>query len=90
MNHNEIQETNQGESVAEYELALTNFEVTLMFRNMIREWFSENVTNYNGFIRALLRGNVKEMNIYINRIAIATFSYFDTGKNPSESEPERF
>ena len=88
--HNEIQETNQGESVAEYELALTNFEVTLMFRNMIREWFSENVTNYNGFIRALLRGNVKEMNIYINRIAIATFSYFDTGKNPSESEPERF
>ncbi len=31
------------------------------------------------------------MNTYINRVASATFSYFDTGKNPSgEAEPERF
>ena len=30
------------------------------------------------------------MNIYMNRVAMATFSYFDTGKNPSAEEPERF
>ncbi len=30
------------------------------------------------------------MNIYMNKIAMATFSYFDTGKNPSKEEPERF
>ena len=31
------------------------------------------------------------MNLYMNRVALSTFSYFDTGKNPSEaSEPERF
>ena len=30
------------------------------------------------------------MNAYMNRVAINTFSYFDTGKRPSGDEPERF
>ena len=30
------------------------------------------------------------MNAYMNKVALGTFSYFDTGKKPSESEPERF
>ena len=30
------------------------------------------------------------MNVYMNRVALNTFSFFDTGKNPSEEEPERF
>lgn len=31
------------------------------------------------------------MNVYMNRVAFTTFSYFDTGKHPSETtEPERF
>ena len=31
------------------------------------------------------------MNLYMNRVALTTFSYFDTGKHPSEAaEPERF
>ena len=30
------------------------------------------------------------MNVFINKVALATFSYFDTGKNPSGQEPERF
>lgn len=31
------------------------------------------------------------MNLYMNRVAMATFSYFDAGKEPSEeAEPERF
>lgn len=29
-------------------------------------------------------------NVYMNRVALNIFSYFDTGKNPSFSEPERF
>lgn len=36
-------------------------------------------------------GDVKAMNTYMNRVALSTISYFDTGKNPSEgSGPERF
>lgn len=74
-----------------YELALTNREVQIMFRKMVRKWFSGSGTVYNGFIRALLQDDIKSMNAYMNRVALATFSYFDSGKNPSmETQPERF
>lgn len=74
-----------------YELALTNKEVQIMFQKMIRKWFTRSGTVYNGFIRALLQDDVKSMNAYMNRVALATFSYFDSGRNPSvETQPERF
>lgn len=74
-----------------YELALTNKEVQIMFRKMIKKWFSGSGMVYNGFIRALLQDDIKSMNAYMNRVALATFSYFDSGQKPSvESEPERF
>ena len=47
-------------------------------------------SSYNEFIKALLKNDLKAMNAYMNRVALATFSYFDTGKRPSGSEPERF
>lgn len=41
--------------------------------------------------KALLSDDVKAMNIYMNRVAFAAFSFFDTGKRPSRhTEPERF
>ena len=73
-----------------YELTLTNLEVRVMFQNMIRLWFGEATADYNDFVKALLLGNVKAMNNYMNRVALKTFSYFDTGKEPSGAEPERF
>ncbi|MCI9143190.1 MAG: AAA family ATPase [Lachnospiraceae bacterium] len=74
-----------------YELALTNKEVQVMFQKMIRKWFSNTGTVYNGFIKALLQDDVKSMNAYMNRVALATISFFDSGKNPSmETQPERF
>ena len=75
----------------EYELKLTNTEVNLMFRNMVRDWFAEAEAEYNDFVKALLLGNVKAMNHYMNVVTIETFSYFDTGKRRSKkAEPERF
>ena len=72
-------------------LTLTNVEVRMMFENMIRGWFSEQDENYNDFIKALLSDDLKAMNHYMNKVALATFSTFDTGKKPSEAaEPERF
>lgn len=72
-----------------YELALTNKEVRIMFRNLIRDWFSED-DYYNDFIKALLLDDVEAMNTYMNKVTVSTFSYFDTGKKESEEEPERF
>ena len=75
----------------EYELAITNKEVRIMFKTMIDGWFSRFTPAYNDFIKALLSDDVKAMNIYMNRVAFATFSFFDTGKHPSRhTEPERF
>ena len=73
-----------------YELALTNLEVEIMFRNMINDWFGNSTSDYNDFIKSLLVGDVKAMNVYMNRVALNTFSYFDVGRNPSHTEPERF
>ncbi len=73
-----------------YELALTNKEVRIMFESMVRDWFAKSADEYNDFLKALLADDVKAMNHYMNRVALSTFSYFDTGKNPSGEEPERF
>ena len=73
-----------------YELALTNYEVECMFEGMIRGWFTEVEEDYNEFIKAMLQNDLKAMNAYMNRVALSTFSYFDTGKRPSYDQPERF
>jgi hypothetical protein len=83
-------ETEFGDWKEEYELELTNFEVKTMFRGMVRRWFGCVSSEYNDFIKALLVDDIRAMNGYMNRVALATFSYFDTGKNPSSEEPERF
>ena len=75
---------------AEYELTLTNYEVKRMFYNMVRGWFRDSRADYNDFVKALLLGDKKAMNAYMNRVALNTFSYFDTGNRPSGEEPERF
>lgn len=74
-----------------YELQITNFEVRLMFRDMVQNWFASSESSYNDFIRALLRDDLKAMNVYMNHVALATFSFFDSGKKASEhNDPERF
>ena len=79
-----------GGSPMPYQLALTNWEVQNMFQDMVSGWFAPADSDYNEFLSAFLAGDLKSMNGYMNRIALQTFSYFDTGKNPSEAEPERF
>lgn len=75
---------------AEYSLTLTNMEVQMMFEQMINGWFGGGRGINNAFLQALMVGDIKEMNAYMNKIALQSFSYFDTGKNPSGQEPERF
>ncbi len=78
-----------GEWRQDYELELTNFEVRVMFHDMVHDWFDGPSSNYNDFIKALLLGDMEAMNVYMNRMTQEMFSYFDTGRNPY-SEPERF
>ena len=74
-----------------YHLAVTNMETLSMFTGMFTGWFADKSTNYSSFVKAFISGNVKEMNIYMNDVALSTISNFDSGMHPSSvSEPERF
>ena len=74
-----------------YHLKITNLETLGMFSEMFAGWFQNTRSNYNAFIKAMLCGNIKEMNAYMNEVALATFSSFDTGSHPSgRTQPERF
>ena len=79
-----------GDTPSMYKLTLTNREVRCMFYNMVRGWFARVGGDYNDFVKALLAGDLEAMNGYMERVARQTFSYFDTGKSPSQEEPERF
>lgn len=75
----------------EYDFSLTNLEIRFMFQQMVEGWFSDHISAYNEFIKALLSGDREAMNSYMNKVALATFSYFDAGSKISEtSEPEKF
>ena len=73
-----------------YELSLTNYEVKRMFVGMVRGWFTGAESDYNDFISAMLQNDIRAMNEYMNRVALQTFSFFDTGRNPAITEPEKF
>jgi len=85
--YREVFTEKSGEWKQEYILELTNLEVKIMFRSMVKGWFGR-TAGYNGFIRALLAGDLDAMNDYMNRVASSAFSYFDTGAG--QPEPERF
>ena len=90
ISYDELNEISEDED-PRYELTFTNLEVRRMFRSMIRGWFKTVKREYNEFVKALLLGDLKVMNVYMNKIALKTFSYFDAGMKPSEEqEPERF
>ena len=81
-----------GQKRAVYELALTNMEVSMMFEDMVREWFGGNAESaYNDFIKALLINDVEAMNEFMNKVALHSFSSFDVAKGVSDDDaPERF
>ena len=74
-----------------YHLELTNREVYMMFRNMIRDWFSGEDVPYNDFVKALLLNDIEAMNEFMNDIALTTFSSFDIAESAAKNDaPERF
>ena len=73
-----------------YQLKLTNFEVRKMFEKMISGWFGRGKV-FGRFVAAMFRGDEEEMNLYMNEVALNSFSSFDSGKTPSDGKtPERF
>lgn len=77
----------------QYTLTLTNREVLLLFRNMVKGWFGIDVKGsmYNGFVKAMLLDDVDYMTEYMNEIALNSFSSFDIAASVAKNDhPERF
>ena len=89
LNYERMELVERGRKVR-YELRLTNYEVAQMFDGLVLDWFGAAGADYNDFVRALLQGDLEAMNAYMNRVALKTFSYFDTGNGAAGAEPERF
>ena len=85
----EYEEKEEGKDTI-YGLNLTNGEVLDMFYSMVRGWFNRAKADYNDFVKAMLLGDVEAMNEYMERVAEQIFSSFDTGTQPSRTQPERF
>lgn len=75
-----------------YTLTMTNMETRIIFENMVRGWFAgDTEIVYNEFIKAMLNDNIRKMNTFMNKVALYTFSSFDSGNHPAEeTQPERF
>ncbi|WP_026506096.1 AAA family ATPase [Butyrivibrio sp. NC3005] len=74
-----------------YELKLTNYEITKIFKMMVMSWFRGTGSSlYNEFVKSLLAGEVSGMNKFLNKFLLKTCSYFDGGVTASDAEPERF
>ena len=57
-----------------------------MFVGMFKNWFLQKDSSYSQFMQALLLGDTEAINYFMNRLCLATFSYFDVGQD----EPEKF
>lgn len=73
-------EFNMEHGEMEFDLKLTNREVHVMFKGMIGNWFEGCRRFSNAFLQSLMADDIKGMNVYMNKVALQTFSYFDTGK----------
>ena len=64
--------------------------VEIEYRGIYRKpWFHLAITNME--TEGMFAGDLEAMNYYMNKVALSTFSFFDTGKHASQnSEPERF
>ena len=62
-----------------------------MFTRMFRKWFARTRGSFGDFQKAFLKGDIEEINYYMNMVTNMTFSYFDCGSGYGIiDETERF
>ena len=72
-----------------YTLELTNYEVWLMFNNLIQLWFAQ-AGGLSEFTTGMLQGDPETMEEYMDDIMLTTMSSFDGRMTTSEKVPESF
>ena len=72
-------------------LRLTNFEVALIFDDMVKSWFIKAWSDLDGFAKAILAGDAEAATHYLTKITIQCMSYLDGRKRiaKSDAKPHR-
>jgi len=74
-----------------YTVKITNKETRYLIEKLVTDWFAKHKNIYNEFVVYMLTGKEVKMQASLNKFSKNMFSYFDTGKKPSEqTEPEKF
>lgn len=61
----------------------------MLLENLVRGWFEEG-KYFGRFVTAMFRGNVEDMEEYMNGIMLKTMSFFDGEKESETGTPEKF
>ena len=70
-----------------YRLRLTNYEVNVCFRIMVKRWFENAGSNYGYFVKGLLECDIDDMTDSLSEICESMMSSFD---GSGRSAPENF
>ena len=70
-----------------YKVKLPNYEIKLLFENIVEEWFANKVigNDLNSIIKDLVELNLDEFEIKFRKLVEEMFSYMDVGENTAEN-----
>ena len=70
-----------------YKVKLPNFEIELLFEDMVEEWFEDKVigNDLNSILKDLVELNLEEFEIKFQKLVKEMFSYMDVGENTAEN-----
>ena len=70
-----------------YKVKLPNYEINLLFEDMVEEWFANKVigNDLNSILKDLVELNLDEFEIKFQKLVEEMFSYMDVGKDTAEN-----
>ena len=70
-----------------YKVKLPNYEINLLFENIVEEWFEDKVigNDLNSILKDLVELNLEEFEIKFQKLVKEMFSYMDVGENTAEN-----
>ena len=70
-----------------YKVKLPNYEIKLLFENIVEEWFANKVigNDLNSILKDLVELNLDEFEIKFRKLVEEMFSYMDVGENTAEN-----
>ena len=70
-----------------YKVKLPNYEIKLLFQEIVRDWFKDKVPGYNlqSILKDLVKLNLSEFEKKFRRLVEEMFSYMDVGRDTAEN-----